>query len=126
MNKSDRIPVWEWVLAGVGAVILVGAIAFFTTQAINPSGIPQLTAEVDSVVPVAGRYIVAFTVRNEGETASNVTVDGTLTEGESVLARATVSLPFVPANSQNSAAMMFDYDPRSHRLRVVVTSFTQP
>jgi uncharacterized protein (TIGR02588 family) len=124
-KRKSEIPVWEWAIAALGACIVLGAIALFAVQIARPFGHPSFTISIDSVLESGTDYVVVIEVRNHGRTASNVTVEGTLTRGTAV-ERSETALAFLPAKSRQTAALLFNSDPRQHQLRVMVRSFTEP
>ena len=125
-DQAHEIPLWEWLMAGLGAAILVGALAFFAVQAMNPPGPPSLTVTRDSVVQSGAQYLVMFHVRNEGRTVAGVAVEGVLEQGGVAVERANVVIPFAPNNSEANGALVFERDPRLAQVRIVIRGFTDP
>jgi uncharacterized protein (TIGR02588 family) len=125
-KRKSEIPAWEWAIAAMGAGIVLGAIAFFAVQTVRPVGQPRFTVGTDSIFTSGAQHVMMIEVKNHGRTGSNVMVEGTLTDRNREVERAEVMLPFVPARSQQSAVLLFSSDPRMHKVRVSVTSFTEP
>lgn len=122
--RNSDIPVWEWVLAGLGTAILLGAILFFAVQSVSPPGVPRFTVRADTVLATESAYTVIIEVRNGGRSAANVTVEGELTRPDRMRETAEVTFSSLAARSQKKAALVFETDPRTTRLRIRVRSFS--
>lgn len=126
---SERTSIWEWVAAGVGALLVVAAIGFVSWQAISEPdhAVPMLTVSVDSVARHADRHVVRFTVRNAGAaTAAGVRVDGTLRSGDVVVETSSATVDYVPAHSRRTAGVIFTRDPRGYQLELRPVGWQDP
>ncbi|HXG85048.1 MAG TPA: hypothetical protein VNI84_13590 [Pyrinomonadaceae bacterium] len=87
-KKFDSVPFWEWFVAGVGSVLVLGTIGFMLYQATNgKTSPPDVTVQSYSVVNVRNGYLVKFRAVNHGDlAAAAVSVEGELKDqsGKSV------------------------------------------
>ena len=125
-GRAHQIPLWEWLIAMLGAVILLGAIAFFVVQAMNPPRAPKLTLTTDSIVQSGSHYLVLFHVVNEGRTVAGVVVEAVLEQAGTPVDRAEVLIPFAPTKSKADGTLVFQRDPRGAAMRIAVRGFTDP
>ena len=82
-QRHENPPVWEWIIAGTGAILVVGAIGFMLYQAVaRKTSPPDFSFKVNSITPVTNGYLgqdLSFEVENAGdETAADVNVEGEL------------------------------------------------
>ena len=127
-RRHPHTPLVEWVAAGVSSVLVLAMLGYTLREALTePSGPPALSVHADSVVPTAGRYLVMFTVRNEGgETAAAVTVHGALLRGDSVLEESDASVDYVPIGGFRIGGVAFTADPGRDSLELRVGGFQTP
>jgi uncharacterized protein (TIGR02588 family) len=120
---------WEWVVAGLGAAIVLSAVAFMLYDAITagPHPTPRITVRADTVIEYGSGYVVEFRAVNEGDaTAAAVIVSGELGRGTGVLERTEVTLDYIPARSSRTGGLVFANDPRTHRLALRAKGFNRP
>jgi uncharacterized protein (TIGR02588 family) len=109
----------EYVLGGVGAVLVVALIAFLTYQALIRDSGPEISVEVTQVQAVDAGYAVRVQVHNDGgTTASGVVVSGQLTRQGRQVDQASTTVSYVPPDSMRTAALVFSEDPRNGQLTV--------
>ena len=70
-HSSDRedqaIPTLEWVIGGVGFLIVAGVLGFFLYAAVsNDQPVPDIKFSVDEVVQVRSGYLARISASNEG------------------------------------------------------------
>src|SRR5688500_900470 len=85
-TEAQAIPALEWLVGGIGFVIIAGVLGFFLYAAIhNDHPRPDVKLSVDAVARLRNGYLVQFTAINEGGlTAQGVTVEGELRSGADV------------------------------------------
>ena len=127
---TESPPRSEWVVAGVSAIITLGAIAFLIYDAVSSPKTPaNVRVAVDSVVAAQANFTAHFTAHNVGgATGANVLVAGELRSptDSAMIERSTVELKFVPARSQRSGGLFFTHDPRRYRLQVRAEGYDAP
>ncbi|OGN43109.1 MAG: hypothetical protein A2623_07435 [Caulobacterales bacterium RIFCSPHIGHO2_01_FULL_70_19] len=95
-------------MGGLGALIVLAVLAVVVVEALGPRAPAALEARLQSVRPVAGRWLAEVEVSNTGDrTAAAVEVEGRL--GPET---ATATLDYVPAHGRETVVLSFDADPR--------------
>ena len=121
-HRRGHASPWEWVAAGVSAVVVLSVIGLMLYEAVTGSGLPP-----EMNVEVTGGYLVQFDVRNTGErTGAEVTVEGELRSGEQVVESSQVTIDYVPAEAVRSGGLFFTRDPAAHSLEVRVLGYDEP
>jgi uncharacterized protein (TIGR02588 family) len=127
-DVAERISALEWLVAGVGLLLVVAAVAFLVVDATRGGDRPPLVrVRADSVVAMGGGgYLVQFTAENRGrETAADVGVVGELRDGAGVeTSRARVD--YVPGRSERRGGLYFHRDPRRGALRIWADGYQEP
>ncbi len=117
----------EWVVAGLSALVVLGAAGFLVREAFGPSSPPRITIEADSVVRAGQGYLVEFRVRNGGRTtAAGLVVEGKLDGGTGPAETGEVTIDYVPAGGTRSAGLFFTRDPREGRLEIRPKGYDRP
>ena len=126
--RGERISALEWLVAGLGLVLVVAAVAFMVLDAMRGgSAPPQIRVRADSVVAMgSGGYLVQFTAENHGhETAADVAVVGELRDAAGVeTSRARVD--YLPGRSERRGGLVFRRDPRQAALRLWAEGYQEP
>lgn len=119
---------WEWILAAVSALLILGAVGFMVYEGVTaPDTPPDLEISPDTVIATGDGYLVRFVARNRGHgTAASVTVEGTLSAGGERVETAEVVLDYVPAGARRRAGLIFSRDPRTHSLEIRALGFDTP
>lgn len=113
-RNTIRPPIWEWLVAAVGLLLVVSAIGFMLYRAIKGnSSPPEIAISVDAVRPAHNGFLVTFFVVNRGEsTAASLTIEGELqSRGESI-ETTDVTLNYVPSRSERRGGLFFTNDPQ--------------
>ena len=106
--SSTPRPVLQWVMAGVGAAVTLGAVAIVVWEALQPSSPPALSARIVAVQSTAAGQVATVRVQNDGDdTAAAVDIEGVF--GDQT---ATATLDYVPGHGHARAYLRFDADPR--------------
>lgn len=121
---KPKVPLLEWLAAGVGLVLALTVIGVILTEALKGEDTPPaLTVQAQSIEPFDGGYTVEVEVRNAGSrTASAVTIEGELNGAE--LAEATID--YVPARSAAKGGLVFRSDPRAGSLKLYAKGYVEP
>lgn len=127
-RQEEAPPFWEWVVAGVGLVLLLAALAFLGYEAsVSDDGPPAPAVQVLGVDRQPAGYVVRLRVRNEARaTAANLRVAGVLTQGEREVERSDTEFQFVPGRSEREGGLFFRNDPAAFRLQVRPESYQKP
>jgi uncharacterized protein (TIGR02588 family) len=127
-GADSGIPALEWIMAALGALLVLGAIGYMLLQARTLRGEPPVVrVTVDSILPSAGGWLVVFEAENSGGgTAAGLQVVGTLTRAGSPPEESQVTLDYVPARSTRSGGLFFTADPGSGELVVRPAGYQEP
>lgn len=129
MAEPRRIPLLEWVSAGIGVAITLAMFGLLTLEGIRErADIPPLMeAKATGVYASGGAYIVEVLVRNSArKTGAGVQLEGTLKDGEKEVETSSATLSYVPGESQRRAGIVFRRDPRKYGLEVNVKGYERP
>lgn len=122
-KHDSRIPRAEWMVAGVSALVILGAIGFLALRAVRPDAPPDLVAVVDTVAARAAGWTVRVRVENRGDrAAAAVEVEGRLGQGE----ESGFTLDLVAGHSTRHGALYFSADPRAGPIVLRVRGHADP
>ena len=127
-QEKDAIPIWEWIVAGVGLVLVAGVIGFLIYEAFSGNRLPpDIKLSVDSVVQTPNGFLVTITAVNQGAiTAEGVDVEGELRGGAEQLEQSRTTIDYLPPRSKKQAGLFFTRDPRQFELRVRPLGYEEP
>lgn len=113
----------------LGGAITIAVLGFMLYEALtepaNP--VPKLVVRVDTIVAYPSGYVAELRAINAGDaTAARVQVQGELRADTGVIERSESTVDFVPARSWRRGGLVFQNDPRRHRLEVRVVGFDRP
>lgn len=122
------IPLLEWIVAGLGLLLVGGAIAFLVyhsaTRGQTP---PDLRVAAEGVLELDHGYVVQFRVLNQGgSAAAQVTIEGELVGPEGTIERGEAVLDYLPPRSDREGGLLFTRDPRGGELRLRATGYARP
>ena len=125
-GRPKATPVWEWIIAGVGLILVVAAIGTTLYRAMTEESTPpKLEVVIDSIAPNGdGSYLVKFAVKNTGnKTAAAVAVEGKLKDGTET---GNATLTYVPSNSVRRGGLFFSKNLQPEDLQMRVTGYEEP
>ena len=127
-QEKDAIPIWEWIVAGIGLLLVAGVIGFLIYEAFSGNRLPpDVKLSVDSVVQTGNGYLVKVTAVNEGgQTAEGVDIEGELRTGTESLERSRTTIDYLPPRSEKRAGLFFARDPRKFELHVRPLGYEEP
>lgn len=127
-SRQANTPVWEWVFAAIGFCLVVASISTFLYRGFSRSDSrSHFSVTTKEVSSRDGIYSVPFSIKNLGsETAASLTIEGTLKQGEQTVETSSVSLTYVPANSEREGILIFSMDPAAHTLQVRPMGYEKP
>ena len=113
----------------LGALLVLGSIAYLTSQALLQSASPpdvRLVAE--EVVGLRNGYLVRLRAINEGRTtASQLTLEGELIDpGGMAFETSDTTLDYLPGRSEREGGLFFRRDPRGFELRLRAKGYVKP
>lgn len=121
---------WEWVVAALGLLLVLGSVAFLLYDAsTDPSRPPEPVVQVLEIQPRTGQagFLVRLRVDNASRsTAASLRIEGELKQGDEVLERSETEFQYLPGRSSREAGLFFTRDPRSLQLELSARSFQEP
>jgi uncharacterized protein (TIGR02588 family) len=130
MSSPPRKNWLEWVVFGIGLVLLLATTGYLAVQTIRPATQPPtISVTFGTAERSASGYTVAIEVRNTGaEPAAGVRVEAALAggAGETADERAEIHFDYLPGYARRSARLEFTRDPRQGTLTVRSLSFAVP
>jgi uncharacterized protein (TIGR02588 family) len=127
-QEKDAIPIWEWIVAGLGLVLVAGMIGFLLYEAFSGDRLPpDVKLSVDSVVQTRNGFLVRIIALNEGGmTAEGVIIEGELRNGTESLERSRTTIDYLPPRSEKRAGLFFTRDPRRFNVQVRPLGYEEP
>jgi uncharacterized protein (TIGR02588 family) len=127
-GREQATPLLEWIVGGLGAVLVVGAIAFLVWHSLARDRTPpDIRLVAERVVDLSNGYLVQFRAFNEGRsTAAGVTIEGELTAPDGAVETSEVVLDYLPPRSDREGGLLFESDPRAGELRLRATGHAKP
>jgi len=127
-GKESEIPIWEWMVAALGLLLVLASMGFMLHRALlGDESAPEFSFHIDSVSPRRDGFLLFFGAENNGGTiASSVLVEGELDVGSGAPERSTVTLDFVSSHSLRSGGLFFRSDPRRFPVRLRAVSYANP
>lgn len=127
-KKSINISFLEWIVAGIGLILVVGTVGFMLYQSFTAKDTPpSFKTEVERIDKVNSGYVVIFKTVNEGEqTASGVEIEGELKRGEESVETSSVTIDYAPSKSEIKGGLFFKKDPREFQIEINAKGYTEP
>lgn len=128
-NKEDRIPPLEWIVAGIGAIIVLFILGAIGWQAISGQDdpVPLLEVRAVSITPAGRSHVVTIEVANaSGRTAAAVQIEGVLGKDLPDEQTSNATIDYVAGHGTASGALVFSADPRGRPLDLRVTGYEHP
>ena len=126
--RQKETPVWEWIIAAFGLVLVVVAIGIIAYRAATKESTPPILEISDySIVSVNKGYLVKFRVKNSGsQTAAALMVEGTLKQGEKSVETSTATLTYAPAYSEREGGLFFNNNPNEFEIQIRALGYEKP
>lgn len=127
-GRQKKTPIWEWIIAVVGLILVVGAIGTTLYRAVTEESTPPiLEISVEAIVPNSNGYLIEFRVKNTGnQTAAALTIEGELKRGEESVETSTATLTYVPSNSGREGGLFFTKNPNEFELNIRTLGYEKP
>jgi uncharacterized protein (TIGR02588 family) len=127
-QPRHAVPLLEWMVAGLGVVLVGGAIAFLVYHSsTRGQTLPDIRAVAERVLELDHGYVVQFRVLNDGgSAAAEVTIEGELVGPEGTIERGEAVLDYLPPRSDREGGLLFTRDPRGGELRLRATGYARP
>lgn len=127
-RPGQATPLLEWVVGGLGALLVGSAIALLVYHSLTRDRTPpdvRLVAE--RVLDLRTGYLVQFRAFNEGRSAAaQLTIEGELVgpDGKTELSEAVFE--YLPPRSGREGGLYFSQDPRAGQLSLRPKGYVEP
>ena len=128
-SEAPQIPVWEWVVAALGLLLLISTIGFLLYETVSKDDSPpDIVVEAAAPFKASNGYVVAVRAINRGgETAAKLIIAGELRDRSSqIVETAQIEFDFLAGHSEASGGLIFKNDPRQLELKLVPKSYVSP
>jgi uncharacterized protein (TIGR02588 family) len=127
-GREHATPLLEWIVGGLGALLVAGAIAFLVWHSLARDRTPpDLRLVAERVLDLRNGYLVQFRALNEGgSAAAEVTIEGELTRPDGTVETSEAVLDYLPPRSDREGGLLFANDPRAGELRLRATGYARP
>ncbi len=129
-RKAGHPPIsrWEWVVAALSAVAVLGTMGILVHDAVTGApGPPAVVVTRESVSEVPGGWLVEVAAHNRGgATAAALLVEGELTKDGRAVETSEATIDFVPPDGVRHAGLFFAHDPATHRLELRPKGYDEP
>jgi uncharacterized protein (TIGR02588 family) len=118
----------EWIVGGIGALLVGGTIAFLVYHALaRDLTAPDVRVVEQRVLALQDRYLVQFRAFNQGgSAAAQLTIEGELVGPDGTTETSEAVLDYVPPRSSREGGLWFSRDPRAGRLTLRATGYAEP
>jgi uncharacterized protein (TIGR02588 family) len=122
------VPVAEWIVAALGAVLVAGTIGYLVWLAASRDETPpDVHVVADGVVALRDGWLVKFRAANVGgQAAAEVLVEGELAGEGGPLETSEATIDYLPPGSEREGGLFFGRDPRRHELRLRAKGYVNP
>jgi uncharacterized protein (TIGR02588 family) len=122
------IPLLEWIVGGLGALLVTAAIADLVYNAFTRGEAPpDFRVEAERVLDLQNAYLVQFRAFNQGgSAAAAVTIEGELVGPDGTAEVSEVVLDYLPPRSDREGGLLFESDPRAGELSLRAKGYVKP
>ena len=127
-KTSSKIPTLEWVVSGLGLLIVAGAVGVLLYEGIaGDQSPPEIALSVQSIDRQQNGFLVKIRAENiGGEPAGRVDILAELTEGAKVVETSGTQFEHLPPRSKRDAGVFFQRDPRLAEIRLQTKGYEAP
>jgi uncharacterized protein (TIGR02588 family) len=128
IGATDVPPMWEWAMAFLGLVLVLGSLGFLAYQIVTgDDSPPDVLIRADAILPVKTGYLVQIQAVNQGgSTAAELRIEGTLMGERGSVETSETVIDYVPAHSHRKGGLFFTKDPRQFTLQLRATGYAEP
>ena len=126
--RPREIPPLEWVMAGIGALLVAGTIGYLAAQALQRDATPpDVRIVAEPARELRGSWLVRFRALNHGgEPAAELLIEGELRGPDGSVETAEATLDYLAPGSQRVGGLLFSRDPRRFELELRAKGYAEP
>jgi uncharacterized protein (TIGR02588 family) len=123
-----EIPPLEWLVAGLGALLVAGTIGYLTAQALwRDTTPPDVRLVAEPARALEGGWLVRFRAFNQGgEPAAELLIEGELRGPDGSVETSEATLDYLAPGSQREGGLLFSRDPRRFELALRAKGYARP
>jgi uncharacterized protein (TIGR02588 family) len=123
-----QVPLIEWLVAGIGVLLVAGAIGYLVVHALRRDQTPpDVRIVAQRVVALEHNHLVEFRAVNQGgEPAAQLLIEGELVGPDGPVETAEATLDYLPPGSHRDGGLFFRRDPREFELRLRAKGYARP
>jgi uncharacterized protein (TIGR02588 family) len=127
-SPGQATPLLEWIVGGLGAALVGGAIAFLVYHALARDRTPpDVRVVAERVLDLQHGYLVQFRAFNQGNSAAaEVGIEGELAAPDGNTEVSEVVLDYLPPHSDREGGLVFSRDPRGGQLSLRAKGHARP
>ncbi len=127
-TSAQAAPLLEWIIGGLGAVLVGGAIAFLVYHSLARDRTPpDVRVVAQRVLDLPTGYLVQFSAFNQGgSAAAELTIEGELTSRDGDTEMSEVVLDYLAPRSGREGGLVFSRDPRAGQLSLRAKGYAKP
>ena len=127
-QPRHALPLLEWIVGGLGAVLVGGAIAFLVYHSLTRDQTPpDVRVVAQRVLDLQNGYLVQFRAFNQGgSAAAELTIEGELAGPDGNTEVSEAVLDYLPPRSDREGGLVFSRDPRAGQLSLRVKGYARP
>ena len=129
VNGANGAPRAEWLVGLLGLLLVLVTIGYLVWVGLQPSRPASIAVQVDYVAEQPQGFMLRFTARNGGtQPAGDVQIRGELFgDGAATgVEVAEAGIDYLPGGSTRSGVLLFQHDPRTHRLQLRSVGYNEP
>jgi uncharacterized protein (TIGR02588 family) len=122
------LPLLEWIVGGLGAALVGGAIAFLVYHSLTRDQTPpDVRVVAQRVLDLQNGYLVQFRAFNQGgSAAAELTIEGELAGSDGSTEVSEAVLDYLPPRSDREGGLVFSRDPRAGQLSLRAKGYARP
>ena len=127
-QAEEAPPFWEWVMAGIGLLLLIASLTYFGYHAlVEETQTPEPLVEVWGVEKQGDRFVVLLRATNRSRSAAaDVKVEASLERDGQVVEQGETEFQYLPGESSREGGLFFSRNPAEFEVKVKAKSFRQP
>jgi uncharacterized protein (TIGR02588 family) len=128
--RPENEPWWQWVIAGVGALLILGTAGYLVYRGMAaPETPPDVKLHVLRIEASGDGYVAVVEARNHGaKTAAGLKIVGELLRSGESIEQSEFVIDYLPPDSLREGGLFFSNDPRAEgmELRMEPAGYHEP